>query len=72
MKNLEIYRIERVQNRDLYGKFYEEMQYLGRKTDCGANIKYMFYASQKGVEEICMNRTESFDPKEESNEVLMF
>lgn len=72
VKNLEIYRIERVQNRDLYGKFYEEMQYLGRKTDCGANIKYMFYASQKGVEEICMNRTESFDPKEESNEVLMF
>ena len=74
VKNKEIYRIERVQNRDLYSKFYEEMQILTKKRDqdTGVNVKYLFFGSQNNLEKVCNDRSESFDPKEEKNEVLMF
>ena len=75
-KNLKnpIYKIERVQNRILYEKFYKEKENLSdkRKNDWGANPKHLFYGSSINPEEFFFNKNESFDPRLDNKGFLMF
>jgi len=69
-----IYKLERVQNRILYEKFYKEKENLAdkRKDDWGANPKHFFYGSSINPEDLFSSKNESFDPRLDNKGFLMF
>ena len=69
-----IYKIERVQNKNLYEKYQAEAKILlaKRENDCGINARHFFYGSAVNPIDIIFNKTEAFDPRLEPSEALLF